>query len=232
MDALIDELKKITDQSVDRFFNEQRQKALQHGQTKIKNIQHMKQGLIQDIVRQIDTKDQFDWILSNELALNPDKKLQIDLIITLTLIPKSQHTGDAIASTVKSVYDPNNSITYDFSEDTYKTIIVALLSKMAATHPNHPTINQILEQTRPLNRTTFNKTLFTTPQYRVTTPQNTQDMNYHIIDRYNRIDHLISTEDIANNPDDDGVAWYDLALLQNIDNLLAYTWKKNHLEKT
>lgn len=232
MDALINELKKITDQSVDRFFNEQRQKALQHGQTKIKNNQHMKQGIIQDIVRQIDTKDQFDWILSNELALNPDKKLQIDLIITLTLIPKSQHTGDAITSTVTSIYDPNHSITYDFSEDTYKTIIVALLSKMAATHPNHPTINQILEQTQPLNRTTFNKTLFTTPQYRVTTPQNTQDMNYHIIDRYNRIDHLISTEDIANSPDDDGVAWYDLALLQNIDNLLTYTWKKNHLEKT
>lgn len=150
----------------------------------------------------------------------------------LTLIPKHQQLGKAIASTFTSVYDLNNSITYDFTENIYKTIIAALLSKMATDHSNHPAINQLLDQTSHLNRTTFNKTLFTTPQYRVTTPQNTQDMNYHIIDRYNRIDHLISTEDIANSPDDDGVAWYDLALLQNIDNLLAYTWKKNHLEKT
>lgn len=135
----------------------------------------------------------------------------------LTLIPKHQQLGKAIASTFTSVYDSNNSITYDFTENTYKTIIAALLSKMATDHSNHPAINQLLDQTSHLNTSAFNRKIFTTPQYSVTTPQSTQDMNYHIID------HLIRTEDIALNPGDDVVLWHDLALLQDVEKLLIYT---------
>ena len=65
----------------------------------------------------------------------------------------------------------------------------------------------------------------------LTSPKNSWDMNYHLIDFDNRIDYLIDIDDVFDTYEEMeenevcGVLYSELVSLDNIDELIEISWK-------
>ncbi len=59
-------------------------------------------------------------------------------------------------------------------------------------------------------------------------PQNSWDMNYHLLDDDKKIEYLIDIRDVTNDEtDDDGFLHVETLLsLEDIDTILFYAWKE------
>ena len=68
----------------------------------------------------------------------------------------------------------------------------------------------------------------TKKNYVLYAPQNTWDMNYHLLDNDKEIEYLIDIDDVTDNEDDEdgGLFIKTLLELKDIDEILAYVWKE------
>ena len=59
-------------------------------------------------------------------------------------------------------------------------------------------------------------------------PQNSWDMNYHLLDDDKKIEYLIDIDDVTDNENDkDGGLFIETLLeLKDIDTILSYVWKE------
>ena len=61
-------------------------------------------------------------------------------------------------------------------------------------------------------------------------PKNSQDMNYHLVDKETRQEHLIDICDVYDKPDEDweyygGITYEELVDLSNIEGIMLEVWK-------
>lgn len=64
--------------------------------------------------------------------------------------------------------------------------------------------------------------------YILYSPQNSWDMNYHLLDNKNKIEYLIDICDVTDNEDDEdgGLFIKKLLELKDINDILTYVWKE------
>jgi hypothetical protein len=65
--------------------------------------------------------------------------------------------------------------------------------------------------------------------FRLYAPQNSWDMNYHLLDTENNIEYLIDIDNITNdiNEEDGGLYIETLLNLEDLDEILDYAWQEN-----
>lgn len=61
-------------------------------------------------------------------------------------------------------------------------------------------------------------------------PKNSQDMNYHLINKETRQEHLIDIGDVYDKPCDDyeyygGITYTELIALNDMENIMIQVWK-------
>ena len=57
-------------------------------------------------------------------------------------------------------------------------------------------------------------------------PQNSWDMNYHLLDSDKKIEYLIDIDDVTNDENGEGLHIETLLNLEDIDEILSYVWKQ------
>lgn len=64
--------------------------------------------------------------------------------------------------------------------------------------------------------------------YMLYAPQNSWDMNYHLLDNDKEIEYLIDIDDVSDDENDEngGLFIETLLELKNINEILTYVWKK------
>ena len=65
--------------------------------------------------------------------------------------------------------------------------------------------------------------------YNLYAPQNSWDMNYHLLDTEKNIEYLIDIDEVTNDENDEegGLFIKTLLELKDIDEILSYVWKEN-----
>ena len=62
--------------------------------------------------------------------------------------------------------------------------------------------------------------------YNLYGPQNSWDMNYHLLDDKKKIEYLIDIDDVTSDMDNEGLYIETLIKLEDIDEILTYVWKE------
>ena len=68
----------------------------------------------------------------------------------------------------------------------------------------------------------------TKENFKLYAPQNSWDMNYHLLDDNKKIEYLIDIDEVTNdeNDEDGGLFIKTLLELQDLDEILSYAWKE------